>query len=53
MTRRFWIGFVLALPVFVLEMGGHLFRLDQLAPLKGLRLDPVAPDAGDWPKARR
>ncbi len=24
MTRRFWIGLVLALPVFVLEMGGHL-----------------------------
>lgn len=25
MTRRFWVGFVLALPVFVLAMGGHLF----------------------------
>ena len=24
MTRRFWIGLALALPVFVLEMGGHL-----------------------------
>jgi Cu+-exporting ATPase len=24
MTRRFWIGFALALPVVVLEMGGHL-----------------------------
>jgi Cu+-exporting ATPase len=24
MTRRLWIGLVLALPVFVLEMGGHL-----------------------------
>ncbi len=24
MTRRFWIGLVLTLPVFVLEMGGHL-----------------------------
>ncbi len=24
MTRRFWIGLVLALPVMVLEMGGHL-----------------------------
>jgi Cu+-exporting ATPase len=23
MTRRFWIGFALALPVMVLEMGGH------------------------------
>ncbi|GAB3988990.1 heavy metal translocating P-type ATPase [Nocardioides marmoraquaticus] len=25
MTRRFWVGLVLALPVFVLEMGSHLF----------------------------
>ena len=25
MTRRFWIGLVLAVPVFVLEMGAHLF----------------------------
>ena len=24
MTRRFWIGLVLTLPVFTLEMGGHL-----------------------------
>ncbi|WP_342250471.1 heavy metal translocating P-type ATPase [Sphingomonas sp. OTU376] len=27
MTRRFWFGLALALPVFVLEMGGHLFGL--------------------------
>ena len=27
MTRRFWIGLALALPVFLLEMGGHLFDL--------------------------
>jgi Cu+-exporting ATPase len=27
MSRRFWIGLVLTLPVFVLEMGGHLFAL--------------------------
>ncbi|MBS7668132.1 heavy metal translocating P-type ATPase [Croceicoccus sp. 1NDH52] len=25
MTRRFWIGIALALPVFLLEMGGHVF----------------------------
>ena len=25
MTRRFWIGLVLAMPAVVLEMGGHLF----------------------------
>ena len=24
MTRRFWVGLVLTVPVFVLEMGGHL-----------------------------
>jgi Cu+-exporting ATPase len=27
MTRRFWIGLVLTLPVFALEMGGHLVDL--------------------------
>jgi Cu+-exporting ATPase len=26
-TRRFWVGLVLALPVFALEMGGHLTGL--------------------------
>lgn len=26
--RRFWVGLVLTLPVFALEMGGHLFGLD-------------------------
>ncbi len=30
MTRRFWIGLVLAVPVMVLEMGGHLFDLHRL-----------------------
>jgi Cu+-exporting ATPase len=30
MTRRFWIGLVLSLPVVVLEMGGHLFDLHHL-----------------------
>jgi Cu+-exporting ATPase len=29
MTRRFWIGLVLTLPVFVLEMGGHLFGITE------------------------
>jgi Cu+-exporting ATPase len=32
MTRRFWIGLALALPVFILEMGGHLLRIDHLIP---------------------
>lgn len=30
MTRRFWIGLALALPVVVLEMGGHLIDLHML-----------------------
>ena len=28
MTRRFWVGLVLALPVFLLEMGAHISALD-------------------------
>ncbi|MEO6717536.1 MAG: heavy metal translocating P-type ATPase [Novosphingobium sp.] len=35
MTRRFRIGLVLALPVFILEMGGHIFlALHHLVPMK-------------------
>ena len=30
MTRRFWIGFVLTLPVFALEMGSHLVDIHTL-----------------------
>jgi Cu+-exporting ATPase len=30
MTRRFWVGLVLALPVVVLEMGSHVFNLHML-----------------------
>ncbi len=30
MTRRLWIGTALALPVFALEMGGHLTNLNHL-----------------------
>jgi Cu+-exporting ATPase len=30
MTRRFWIGLALTLPVFALEMGGHLFNIHHL-----------------------
>ena len=29
MSRRFWIGFILAVPVVALEMGGHLTGLHQ------------------------
>ena len=35
MSRRFWIALVLALPVLVLEMGGHLFPvLHHLVPMR-------------------
>jgi heavy metal translocating P-type ATPase len=30
MTRRFWVGLTLALPVFLLEMGGHIFDIGHL-----------------------
>ncbi|WP_325425423.1 copper-transporting P-type ATPase [Aquabacterium sp.] len=30
MTKRFWIGALLTLPVFALEMGGHLTNLNHL-----------------------
>ena len=43
MTRRFWIGLALAAPVFVLEMGGHLF-----AAVHHL----VSPGASAWIRAR-
>ncbi|CAN5121379.1 heavy metal translocating P-type ATPase [soil metagenome] len=39
MTRRFWVGLVLALPVLVLEMGGHLFPALH---------DLVSPKASTW-----
>jgi Cu+-exporting ATPase len=32
MTRRFWVAVALALPVFALEMGGHLFDLHHYLP---------------------
>ena len=32
MTRRFWIGLVLAVPVIALEMGGHLIELHMWLP---------------------
>jgi Cu+-exporting ATPase len=38
MTRRFWVGLVLALPVLVIEMGGHLVGLDHL----------LAPQVSNW-----
>jgi Cu+-exporting ATPase len=38
MSRRFWVGLVLAVPVFVLEMGGHLL---------GHRL-MISPHVSNW-----
>ncbi len=38
MTRRFWIGLVLTLPVFIFEMGGHLIGLSHI----------VAPQTSNW-----
>jgi Cu+-exporting ATPase len=38
MTRRFWIGLALVVPVIVLEMGGHFAHLDRL----------VAPQISNW-----
>jgi len=34
MSRRFWVGLILALPVFILEMGGHIpaLGLDRIIP---------------------
>lgn len=38
MTRRFWIGLLLAFPVFLLEMGGHLTGLDHI----------LSPQTSNW-----
>ncbi|MEQ1707922.1 MAG: heavy metal translocating P-type ATPase [Terricaulis sp.] len=32
MSRRFWVGVALALPVLALEMGRHLLAIDRLVP---------------------
>ena len=54
MTRRFWIGLVLAVPVLVLEMGGHITGLTMLLGqqlsnwLQFLLATPVVVWAG-WP----
>jgi Cu+-exporting ATPase len=54
MTRRFWIGLVLSIPMMVLEMGGHLIGLDHLVSqqtsnwIQLLLATPVVLWAG-WP----
>jgi Cu+-exporting ATPase len=57
MVRRFWIGLVLTLPVFALEMGGHLFGWDPLphgwsAWVQLILATPVVLWAG-WPFFQR
>ena len=32
MTRRFWVALALSIPVFALEMGGHLVDLHRFIP---------------------
>ncbi len=54
MTRRFWMGGALTLPVFALEMGGHLFDIHSLVAqqtsnwIQLLLATPVVVWAG-WP----
>lgn len=60
MSRRFWVGLVFALPVFVLEMGSHVpvFRLHELVSpqlsvwIQFMLSTPVVIWAG-WPFFRR
>ncbi len=57
-TRRFWIGLALTLPVFALEMGGHLLGLDHVVDrstsnwIQLLFATPVVLWAG-WPFFQR
>jgi hypothetical protein len=46
MTRRFWIALVLTLPVFVLEMGGHLGLMHLVPPGWSNWISLCAGDAG-------
>jgi P-type Cu+ transporter len=54
MTRRFWVALALSIPVFALEMGGHLAGLHRLIPegasnwIQLALATPVALWAG-WP----
>ncbi len=59
MTRRFWVSLVLALPVFVLEMGGHLFPAihDLISPRASVWVQFILATPvvlwGGWPFFRR
>jgi len=58
MRRRFWVGLVLTLPVFLLEMGGHLLGLGHLVSQRSsnwiqlILATPVVLWAG-WPFFQR
>ena len=41
MTRRFWIGLALALPVFLLEMGGHLIPALHLFVMSAIGMETI------------
>ncbi|MGJ0507773.1 MAG: copper-transporting P-type ATPase [Methylocystis sp.] len=54
MTRRFWVGLALTIPVFLLEMGGHFLNLhDYISPEKSgwLQFALATPVVvwGGWP----
>jgi len=59
MTRRFWAGLVLAIPVLVLEMGGHIFpALDHIVSQRtsaAIQLVLATPAVlwGGWPFFQR
>ena len=57
MTRRFWVGLGLTVPVFMLEMGGHLLNLHVVGPqmsnwIQLVLATPVVLWAG-WPFFQR
>ncbi len=58
MTRRFWISLAFALPVFVLEMGGHLAGHHVILPVRfsdGVQFALSSPVVlwGGWPFFKR
>jgi Cu+-exporting ATPase len=48
MSRRFWIGLVLAVPIVVLDMGGHALGLHTPAWVQAVLATPIVFWAG-WP----
>ena len=52
MARRFWIALVLSVPVFALEMGGHLTGLMMMVPRATSCLLYTSPSPRDRTRAR-